>query len=701
MAVPNGISMKEYSTDGTTRKFPIPFPFPATAEIKVSYVPVTGQDAGGAQIFGAARLLAEGTDYTISGVLSGKMYASGELTLTSAPATGRLYIDRDMSIVQQTVYEPNGAIPAKTLEADFDRLIMICQMLKAQLARCIQVDYGYGNSVSELQRQLGEAVNSALNSAEEAADSAVDAALFTLGKLEFEVPQCASADQRLKLRLDFSTDGLFGAEMISVDSQADSTAFRVVGADGTLAEPSSGGFAPDDAGTILTAIPGQLGFVADTVYYCRYRWEDGTDIASPWQLMIYYPPQSATSEDPGGGGGGGGSQPGGSTGVPVADLPDVASGWRLGLSGGNLTLSPGYGADDSKAKILRTTAALTSAFAADFLKANTDYTAYLLVSSAGEAALWGDPGTPKYDVPWTAPMMLANDFPIGYQVAASSIFDNTRQPYKAFDKISVVNDASAWVSQNKVAMPQYIQMEFPTPRAVTEISYRNRSAQPWCKRLSVLKKVGAEWTNIGESNADFLANSAGTVSFATPVVCSGIRIVCEEVWGTYLYCALAEVSISGYDSRPDPAIPVTIPEGYSYRRKVGAFRTDSSKAIETVWPLVEHSRSGVCEGKVWVSDQIPVVLNSWVEMEHGLTVDPLRVRADVIARCAIPEQGYQRGEYAVGLVGGDSNMPLVPVVTADKVVHRINAALCAFHRTTGGRVALNKLNWALYLRIFY
>ena len=124
MTLSTQTSKTSYSGNGTTREFPVPFPFLRAEDIKA----LLRQE-------GAETPLLPGTHYAVTGAGSP---AGGSLTLATPPAAGQtLVIYRAPAIVQEVDYVENAAFPAETHEAALDLLTMICQALDEKVGRAV------------------------------------------------------------------------------------------------------------------------------------------------------------------------------------------------------------------------------------------------------------------------------------------------------------------------------------------------------------------------------------------------------------------------------------------------------------------------------------------------------------------------------------------------------------------------------------
>ena len=105
----------EYSGDGTTTTFPIPFYFLLNSDISVMISDESGN-------------LSEpvnGTNFTVTG---GGNSEGGALTFSVAYASGsKILIYRTPPVTQETKYYENGKFPAASHEAALDKLTMLIQ----------------------------------------------------------------------------------------------------------------------------------------------------------------------------------------------------------------------------------------------------------------------------------------------------------------------------------------------------------------------------------------------------------------------------------------------------------------------------------------------------------------------------------------------------------------------------------------------
>lgn len=125
MTVSASTSRADYTGNGTTTAFSVPFYFLENSHLKVIKTSTAG----------IATTLVLTTDYSVSGA---GVLAGGTVTTVTAPAAGeKLSILRNVPVDQQTNYVPNDPFPAESHEAALDKLTMIAQQANEGLNRAM------------------------------------------------------------------------------------------------------------------------------------------------------------------------------------------------------------------------------------------------------------------------------------------------------------------------------------------------------------------------------------------------------------------------------------------------------------------------------------------------------------------------------------------------------------------------------------
>lgn len=124
MTVSSETAKVDYTGDGTTTTFPVPFYFLADEHLKVLTLSANVET-----------ILVLNTDYTVSGAGNP---SGGSITATTAPAAGvQLTIVRNVPFTQETDYQPNDPFPAASHEEALDKLTMEAQQLNEELSRSL------------------------------------------------------------------------------------------------------------------------------------------------------------------------------------------------------------------------------------------------------------------------------------------------------------------------------------------------------------------------------------------------------------------------------------------------------------------------------------------------------------------------------------------------------------------------------------
>lgn len=125
MTVQTTVSRADYSCNGVTQTFTVPFYFIQSSHIQVLLTTSAG----------VSSTLALGSDYSVSGAGDS---SGGSITTTVAYATGnRLTILRNVPLTQLTAYPTNGPFPAASHERALDQLTMEVQQLNEAVDRAV------------------------------------------------------------------------------------------------------------------------------------------------------------------------------------------------------------------------------------------------------------------------------------------------------------------------------------------------------------------------------------------------------------------------------------------------------------------------------------------------------------------------------------------------------------------------------------
>lgn len=166
MTVSNTTAKLQYAGDGTTRTFGITFPLLSADHLRVVVTDASGTDT------------TITNNYTLSDELNSITYPTEASELDPLPEGYKITLIRQTPLTQQIDLHSAHALDAEELERGYDKLTLLVQELKEQLARCIQ--YAATNTTEHAAEQflsdVETAASNAANSASAAASSATSAA---------------------------------------------------------------------------------------------------------------------------------------------------------------------------------------------------------------------------------------------------------------------------------------------------------------------------------------------------------------------------------------------------------------------------------------------------------------------------------------------------------------------------------------------
>ena len=119
--------------------------------------------------------------------------------------------------------------------------------------------------------------------------------------------------------------------------------------------------------------------------------------------------------------------------------------------------------------------------------------------------------------------------------------------------------------------------------------------------------------------------------------------------------------------------------------------------------------------RLWVSGEYQPVINTPTIVEHGLNIDPLRCKCDVVLKCVSPTMGYEVGDFLIGFsLGIEPNngdyctVPPTPNLTKSMI--QLNTGNGFFSgikgvmKSNGNHYHVTNaelLNWRYIFRIWY
>lgn len=150
---------------------------------------------------------------------------------------------------------------------------------------------------------------------------------------------------------------------------------------------------------------------------------------------------------------------------------------------------------------------------------------------------------------------------------------------------------------------------------------------------------------------------------------------------------------------------------------IKAFNADTNPGLIDITALANEMAKKIGKDdvgygtKLWVSGEYTPVPNTPIIASHGLTIDPLKVRADVLLKCKTADGDYSPGDIVTGVQGDTTTTEdtiLSPCITASTVQVCPGAAtaggglgLLIPKKTTGSYMSPASGKWALIFRIWY
>ena len=142
-------------------------------------------------------------------------------------------------------------------------------------------------------------------------------------------------------------------------------------------------------------------------------------------------------------------------------------------------------------------------------------------------------------------------------------------------------------------------------------------------------------------------------------------------------------------------------------------QVDMAKVAEAVALKADRDEVKELAGtRLWVSGEYTPIANTPTIVSHGLNIDPLKCKCDVLLKCVIAEGGYVVGDYAMGLsVGIETTineydtLPPSPFLSTSTIQLNTGngfiAKLRALQKNTGMPFTATLANWCYVFRIWH
>lgn len=222
MTVTSSVQRADYSTDGITSRFAIPFYFLNETHISVSVTTAAG----------VVHDLVLGSDYSVSGAGND---GGGEVQTFGVWGTGgHLAIYRAVPATQESRYLQNDPFPSKTTETALDKLTMLVQQTTANVQRALTLGLrdmdGSGayrannNRISNLGAPVADTDAATLGAARDIAEQLTAGVVGGYGSFFQSGPNAVERTFQNKMRDVFHVRD-FGAKLTGSASDDDAAAF--------------------------------------------------------------------------------------------------------------------------------------------------------------------------------------------------------------------------------------------------------------------------------------------------------------------------------------------------------------------------------------------------------------------------------------------------------------------------------------------
>lgn len=113
----------------------------------------------------------------------------------------------------------------------------------------------------------------------------------------------------------------------------------------------------------------------------------------------------------------------------------------------------------------------------------------------------------------------------------------------------------------------------------------------------------------------------------------------------------------------------------------------------------------ITSNNLWISSEFTPVVGTVTSINHGITIDPIRCKFDVLLKCVVADNGYAVGEFAMNpctVQTTNNETPLVPTLNATTIQVATGSAGIMSTPKAGGNLAdLTLSNWRYVFRIWY
>jgi hypothetical protein len=110
--------------------------------------------------------------------------------------------------------------------------------------------------------------------------------------------------------------------------------------------------------------------------------------------------------------------------------------------------------------------------------------------------------------------------------------------------------------------------------------------------------------------------------------------------------------------------------------------------------------------RVWISNEYAPVLNTPTIVTHGLNINPLKCKSDVLLKCVTADNGYSPGDFAISPIEWPSpnqtEYPFAPTLTITTIQQNTGySGMWSLNKANGIHYQLDLTKWRYIFRIWY
>ena len=168
---------------------------------------------------------------------------------------------------------------------------------------------------------------------------------------------------------------------------------------------------------------------------------------------------------------------------------------------------------------------------------------------------------------------------------------------------------------------------------------------------------------------------------------------------------LRSATTGGLENRPKNAVVMYCIKAVD--EYINPAQVDMAKVAEIV--ALKANRDEVKElagTRLWVSGEYTPILSTPTTVLHGLNIDPLKCKCDVLLKCIVADGGYTAGDIISGFAQkgstGDIETPSALLLSTNQIqTTTASGILRAIRKDNGGYFNIVQANWRYIFRIWH